>query len=302
MSANGCEIMDRHIIETIGKVRVTVEDGKVVKVEHPKDRLEYCYLIQSMSGANRTSIIEKLMPAIPELGVEMRIKQWGMCTNERMIECEDDGVDFGISEITSCAIRSNMLDSAVVACDGAGTVVACDPRVVQGIGKAMSGLLETSPIPNVIRRLKEKGCIIPDEYNATMDQAKGLKMAFDNGWKKVGVTIADLDTAKRCRNVERDAGKTAVLLGVHTTGMSSDDAEEFMKTADIITACASKYIREYAAKYALLQLGVAVPIFATSEIGKEILLNRIRYIKKQVLVKTTDIPELLEDRQPRPLL
>ena len=294
--------MDKHIIETIGKTRVTVKDGKVVKVEHPKERLEYCSLVHSLSHLGKTSSIESLMPAIPRLGVEMRISQWGMCTGNRMIESDDYGVDFGASEIASCAIRSKLLDAAVVACDGAGTVVVSDPRVVQGIGKAMSGLVETSPIVGVIKRLKEKGAIILDEDCATLDQAKGLNIAFDRGWEKVGVTLADLETAKRCRETEKDSGKTAVLIGVHTTGMRKEDAEEFMKTVDITTACASKYIREFASKYALLQTGVAVPIFATSEIGQEILLNRVKYIKKQILIKTADLPELVENRQPRPLL
>ena len=294
--------MDRHIIETIGKIKVIVEDGKVVKVEGPPDRLEYCSVVHSISCVDKASSIEKIMPSLPRLGVEMRIKQWGMCTNERMIESEDDGIDFGVSEITSCAIKSKLLDAAAVACDGAGTVVASDPKVVQGIGKAMSGLVETSPLQGVISRLKDRGCIILDEDNASMDQAQGLKMAFDNGWEKVGVTLADLDSAKRCREVEKEAGKTAVLIGVHTTGMSADDAEEFLKTVDIVTSCASKYIREFASKYSLLQLGVAVPIFAISSIGRDILLNRIKYMEKQVLIKTTDLPELPKDRQPRPLL
>lgn len=51
-----------------------------------------------------------------------------------------------------------------------------------------------------------------------------------------------------------------------------------------------------------LQLGVAIPIFATSKIGREILLNRVRYMKKQILIKTADLPELEEEWQPRPLL
>jgi len=294
--------MDRHVIETIGKVRVTVENGKVVKVEQPSEKLEYCSLVHNISQVNKSSTVERAMPVIPRLGVEMRISQWGMCTNDRMIESDDVGVDFGASEITSCALKAGLIDGAVLACDGAGTVVVSDPLVVQGIGKAMSGLAETSPLSGVIGRLKEKGCIIPDEENASMDQVRGLKVAFDNGFDNVCVTLADLDTAKRCREVERSAGKTAVLFGVHTTGMTKEDAEDFMKTVDIITSCASKYLREFSEKYALLQLGVAVPIFATSEVGRDIMLNRVKYMKKQVLIKTAELPELVEERQPRPLL
>ncbi|MDY6958392.1 MAG: methanogenesis marker 8 protein [Halobacteriota archaeon] len=294
--------MDRHVIETIGKARVTVENGKVVKVEQPADKLEYCSLVHSISQVDNSSTVEKAMPLFPRLGVEMRISQWGMCTNDRMIESDDVGVDFGASEITSCALKGGLIDAAVLACDGVGTVVVDDPRIVQGIGKAMSGLAETSPLPGVIERLKEKGCIIPDEENASMDQVSGLKVAFENGYERVCVTLADIETAKRCREVERSAGKAAILFGVHTTGMTKEDAEEFMKTVDITTSCASKYLREFSEKYALLQLGVAVPIFATSEIGRDIMLNRVKYMKKQVLIKTATLPELVEERQPRPLL
>ena len=33
------DIMDKHVIEALGKARVTVQDGKVVDVEEPK--IEY---------------------------------------------------------------------------------------------------------------------------------------------------------------------------------------------------------------------------------------------------------------------
>jgi len=207
--------------------------------------------------------------------------------------------------IVFCGVDFMAETAAVQVCDGAGTVVAADSRVVQGIGGAMSGLAETSPIPEVIRKLKTKGSIILDEANATIDQAKGLELAFEK-YDNVGVTVCNLDDAKRCREVEaarQAAGekKSAVLFGVHVTGMSEAEAKKFMELVDLVTACASKHVRHLASN-ALLQLGVAVPIFVLSEKGKEVALNRIKHIKRQILIKTGELPELPEGRQPRPLL
>ena len=204
--------------------------------------------------------------------------------------------------IVFCGVDFMAETTVVQVCDGAGTVVAADSRVVQGIGGAMSGLAETSPIPEVIAKLKAKDCLVLDEMHAMIDQAAGLKFALEK-YNHVGVTVCSLDDAERCREVEAAAGKgkTAILFGVHITGMSEGDAERFMELVDITTACASKHVRRLAGR-ALAQVGVAVPIFAMTETGKELLLNRIKYLKRQVLIKTAELPELPEDRQPRPLL
>jgi putative methanogenesis marker protein 8 len=284
--------MNRHIIETIGKTRVTVENGKVVKIEEPI-RLEFCPIVRARG-------VKRITPEVIKFGVEGRLKLFGLCTSNRMIEAEVGLVDFGTSEIMTCAIKSGMLDAAVEPCDGAGTVIASRPEVVQGIGAAMSGLAETSPIPEVIKRLESRGCLIVDPENATIDQVAGLETAFDAGYEKVGVTVTNLVDAEGCRMIESDRKKTTILLGVHTSGMSTGEAEEFVRTVDVATACASKWIRREACN-ALLQAGTGIPVFAFSEMGKEILLNRIRYMKTQVLIKTCKLPELPEERQPRPL-
>ena len=46
--------MDKHVIEALGRARITVQDGKVVDVGEPK--IEYCPLFHKHRG------IEKLTP------------------------------------------------------------------------------------------------------------------------------------------------------------------------------------------------------------------------------------------------
>lgn len=285
--------MDEHIIEAHGKAKIIIKDGEVKQIKGPLS-LEYCPLLDTYRG------IDKITTDLIKLATESRIKMTGMCTEKRIVELKPSLVNFGTSEIIMCAMEEKMLDAAVICCEGVGTVITDRPKIVQGIGGFMSGLVKTSPIPKVIEKLQKKDCIIADSKNASIDQAKGLKLAFEHGFEKVGVTSAGVDEAQKCREIEKEAGGKAVIFGVHTSGMSKEDAEKFKELVDITTACASKYIREVA-KEALMQVGTKVPVFAFTEEGKLFLLNRIKYMKTQVLVKTVDLPELAEGKQPRPL-
>jgi hypothetical protein len=67
-------------------------------------------------------------------------------------------VPYGASEMLMYALRKGVIEAAVVACDGAGTVVVDRPEVVQGIGAGMNGLFFTTPIREVVERLASEGC------------------------------------------------------------------------------------------------------------------------------------------------
>jgi len=102
----------------------------------------------------------------------------------------------------------------VTVCDGVGTVITDKEKIVQGIGAEMSGLLETSSLPEVMKRLKEENAIVLDRKNAEMNQFKGVKKAIENGYRKIGVTIMD---PKDAENISRDTGSKR-----STTTRSSD--------------------------------------------------------------------------------
>jgi hypothetical protein len=71
--------------------------------------------------------------------------------------------------------------------------------------------------------------------------------------------------------------------------------------SDLVTSCASKTIREIAGKKALVQAGIAIPIFALTRAGKELIIGKIRCSDEPLLVKPTKLPAL-GDRQPEPLV
>jgi len=271
--------MTRHVIEALGKARIVVEDGKVVEVGEPK--VKFCPLFKKYRN------IDEFNTETIRGNIEYRIRTFGMCTGSREIRMKDF-LSFGISELLSMCLFRRMLDAAVIAADGTGTCVLNDPEVVQGLGGRISGVVETEPIDEVIDAIGRERILDPS--NAAIDQFAGVSKAFAMGCGKVGVTVAFADDAELIRNA---FGRNAVIFAVHTTGTSMKDAERLFDNCDVITACASESIRAVAKHRALLQAGTKVPVFASSEVGKEIILAKLNELGKE--------PSTTEDSQPFPL-
>ena len=85
----------------------------------------------------------------------------------------------------STALKSRFIDAAVIVCDGAGTVVVTKPEMAQGIGGRMSGLISTSPIPDVIRRIEDEGGIVVDPDHAFLDSIAGVRAAKMAGYEQL---------------------------------------------------------------------------------------------------------------------
>lgn len=283
-------VPDEHILEALGRCRVVVRDGKVVEVGEA--RIATCPLTKKM--AYPLSALDK---ESVKANIEYRIRTWGMCTPRREVTDTRPFVGFGASEVLSFGLSSGLLDAVVLASDGAGTVVATSPVLVQGIGGRMSGLVKTVPYADVIRRIEENGGIVADKARASLDQAAGVALAYARGFRKVAVTVALPEEAQRIRTQYPGV----LIFGVHVSGLSRDEAEMLAASADLVTACASGTIREVAGKTALLQAGVSVPIFAMTQKGKDLILEKIRQSSDPVLFKTTRLPALGE-QQPDPLI
>jgi len=281
---------DEHIIEAIGKTKVVVRDGRVVEVGDPV--ICCCPLAERFGRPVR----EMTKDAIRE-NIEERIRSFGMCTPDREVLAGQDCFLFGASELISCAIRRGLLDGAVIACDGAGTLVAQNPELVQGIGGRMSGLVKTSPIPAVIGRIEANGGRVLDPETGAIDQVKGVAFARELGCRKVAVTVAGADDAETIRRLFPET----LIVGVHTTGLSADESERLVAVADIVTVCASRHLREAAGRVALLQGGAAIPVFALTREGKDVILEKIRETDSPIFIKGERLP-VAGKRGPEPLI
>lgn len=284
---------NRHIIE-FASARVVIEDGVVKEIGEPK--IEYCPLYDRLYG------FKHITKDIIRSMVEENIKKFGTYTPRRVLEHEDL-VLFGASEMIMTAMQKGLFDAAVIACDGAGTVVTNNPYLVQGIGARLTGIIKTSPIPTVIARLKAKGALVLDPVNATVNQVKGVSQAAESGFKKIAVTIAGRETQEviEIRKIEKEKGVKVVIFAVHNSGISQKDAEILVEHADLVWGCASKAVRKTVGPKALLQIGTAIPVFAVTEKGKSIVLSRAEEIKESLVISKAKLPLLTIERSPKPL-
>jgi putative methanogenesis marker protein 8 len=271
---------DIHIIEAIGKTRIVVKDGEVVECGEPQ--ITSCPLARRFSRPVAT-----MTPPEIQANIEERIRTIGFCTKDREVTSTDDFVLFGASELLSSGIRAGTVDAAVIVCEGAGTVIATSPELVQGIGGRMSGLIRTSPIPAVIERIQAHHGRVIDPAGATIDQPAGVGEAVGSGMRRVAVTVADSEAAETIRNQYPET----LIIGVHLTGIPRGEAERMVAACDIVSACASREIREAAKDRALVQGGVAVPVFAMTARGKELILDKIRATSRPVLIRSARLPE-----------
>jgi len=271
---------NRHVIEAMGKTKVVIEDGKVVSVGKPA--VTYCPLFMKHRG------IKEITPDLVRENVEFRIRDFGMCDSTRAMRMQDF-LTYGVSELLAMAVSHKILDAAVLVADGAGTVVVTDPELIQGIGGRISGIIETTPIAEVIQAVGRENVLNPEK--GSIDQFNGTQLAFRLGHRKVGVTVAKAEDARMVRD---GFGSSVMIFAVHTTGADQKDARLFFETCDVISACASRWVREEARSRALLQVGNKIPIYAASEAGKRLLETRIA----QLGGRKDDGPE----DAPRPLL
>ena len=277
--------MSEHIIEALGLSRIKIKDGKVIEVSEPE--VEYCPLFDHHRG------IKKLTPEVIAENIQFRIDDFGMCTPNRQLKMKDY-LNFGISEIMSTLLDENMIDCVVMVLEGCGTLIVNEPELVQGIGGRVSGLVKTSPIPELIAKFDEE--LIVNPKIAEINQMKGIKLAIEHGFKNIAVTVALAEDAEKIKQLQNENPDINIyVFVVHTSKLSAHDARALFNVCDVATGCASKNMREIGEAESVKIVGQSIPIFARTEMGKKFLEMRLDKIGGEKPKK--DNPDL-----PHPLI
>jgi putative methanogenesis marker protein 8 len=279
----------------MAKALVLVKDGKVTVLSEPK--IKHCPLRRGLYGCD-----EETAQTV-EMVLKRHMAEYGMYGPNRVLESDETPVSFGASEIIMDAMTDGMIDAAVVVCDGAGTVIVTRPEVLQATGAHMTGLIRTDPIPETQEGLRQRGCILLDDI-CTIDQVKGYIKAVKSGFKRIAVTISGLRAfeARTLKEMGHVSGCSPVILAVHNTGVSKDDAEMLGEHCDIVWACASKEVRDMVGKRAKVQIGISIPVFAVSNIGKKLVLNRASHFDDGLVIHRASLPMAPPEKQPEPLM
>lgn len=271
--------------------RVLLKNGEIKLLTKP--RIIHCPLFEKLYG------VEKIDEDSVKHAVETKIREFGFCCADRVFD-NSLIVPYGASEIISTCMWEKLLDCAVTVCEGAGTVITGNPSLVQEIGARLTGIVKTTPIKNIIDYIKCNNGVVLDESTARINQFEGVIKAVKDGYKNIAVTVAGFNSKSivEIRGIEADA--KIAIFSICNTCASEEDVERILSGADIVCASASKLIREKVGSKALLQLGVAIPVFALTDLGKKLILSYLtRFNEKIVIFKTRKMPYIVEERSPK---
>lgn len=266
-------VKDRHVIEALGKAEVVIEDGQIVSIG--ESDIDYCPIFGKYHN------IQHITKEDIRKNIQYRMDDFGMCTKNRVLKMKDM-LSVGISEILRSNIELGNIDCVVGACEGAGTVLLTDPDIVQGVGGRVSGLVSTTPIPEVIEGLGRENILNPE--TAELNQLEGLKIAIERGYKNIAITILPCPLVHEIRAYEVPEDVNVYLFVAHTTNTTKEEAERLFEDVDILTGCASKEITEMAHIKKPYYYGESVPIFAISEMGRKFLDDRLKHVNKPLSV------------------
>ena len=262
---------DIHLVRYFSSL-VTISNGKVIKITKPT--ITHCPLAGFFyKGLKRSGDLSplRLKGEIKKV-IEGKIDQFGFCSKSRILWDDRESVPYGTSEIIAHGLRNKIIDSSVIVCDGAGTVVAPVSQVVQGIGARMHSVLRTSAIPEVIKRLRQYGCHAIDD-NGSIEQERGVIEAAREGYKKIAVTINGFqaESLKRIRALEGQYEISVIIMVICTTGVKKERVKEIEKYADMVWACHSKDIKNKLCRKAIKALSGISPVYVLTEKGVKLI-------------------------------
>lgn len=286
------EVIGEHEFYCCG-ARIRLKNGELQILSEPK--VIHCPLMEGMYGVREinSETIKRI--------VETKVQRFGFCCAHRLFD-SSIVVPYGSSEVISACIEDGLIDCGVTVCEGAGTIITTNPKLIQEIGARLTGIIRTSPIKSIIEHIKSSGGLILNEHTAKINQAEGVMLAAELGYKRIAVTVAgfDSDSIEAIRRIERERSLSVTIFSVCNTCVTREDAERIALGADVACASASKIMRKVVGSRALMQLGVAIPIFALTKMGKKLLLSYLtRFEGKIVAFRVHNLPYLAEGREPR---
>lgn len=282
--------MSRHVVMCCG-ARVEIVDSEVRVLDEPLTKR--CPL-QTMAYG-----YEEIDKGVVKRKMEMKIEKLGFASKGRIFTTEPR-VPYGASEMIMSCLEEGVFDCAVTVCEGAGTVLTPVPGLVQMIGAFLSGIVETTPVPEMIKRLKDCGGVVLDESTAIIDQVRGVELAVKQGYKKVAVTVAGFRSWEipKIRKLEKKLKVDVTVFAVCTTRSEPEDAQNLL-LSDLVWACNSKVVKEIVAPRAVFQLGVAIPVFALTDRGKKVLFTHLMKMKEPFVAFRARLPYLVPEKLPK---
>jgi putative methanogenesis marker protein 8 len=285
------QVKGEHEIYCCGaRVRISEKGVKVLS----EPLVGYCPLHEAMYGSKR--ITAKTVCS----DVETKIARYGFCCRNRKFDAEPI-VAYGASEMMCVWLEHHLIDCAIVVCEGAGTVITANSTLVQAIGARLTGIIKTSPIPEIIKHIEANGGVVLDKTEARIDQVAGVKQALDSGFKHIAVSVAGFQAKaiREIRKLEKDLKADILVFSICNTCVSEAEVKHIAR-ADVVCASASRTLRSEIGGKAVMQLGVAIPVYALTEKGKRFILAYLaEFGSRLVAFRTSELPYEVDSRSPK---
>jgi len=290
------ELREMHITRMFGcYILLQKINGKLKAVEATSVPIKYCPLMIKLLKEVGGSLSEKLIASITnsdtitqkdlmcKLINEVVIEAGYFDTSRPLNSCEAN-VLFGASETISSSFKNDMLDAAVIVSNNLGTIITTNDTNTQGAVKRMTGLFYTSPSRKIIKTAKEAKIVPVFPYTARINQLEGLKKAISLGYKKIAVTLAAQDNQllREIKKLEQE-GIEIYKFGLCSTGIDKLTATLMCDNADIVWACASKYVKELIEPNAIAQVGIKIPVHIMTEKGFVLVKNHLEQLTNEQL-------------------
>ncbi|RLE89151.1 MAG: hypothetical protein DRJ49_03910 [Thermoprotei archaeon] len=272
--------------------RVRICNGRIEVLTEPA--VHYCPYVESVYGIK--SIDKRAVECI----MRFKIEKYGLCNPHRCFETKVV-VPFGSSEIISVCMRKGLLDCAVTVCEGAGTVISWNPDLVQGIGARLTGILRTSPIKEIVDYIENNGGKVLDTDTALIDQPLGVKRALSMGFKRIAVTVIGCNAKDitEIRDLQWSYGKVKIAIFSTCNTLIKEEDLVHLEKADIVCASASKLVRARIGPKATLQLGVSIPVFVLTELGRRLAFTYLMNTDMKLVIFRAKMPYIVEEKQPK---
>lgn len=280
-----------HIIYCCG-AQVKISEKGIELLSEPT--VQYCPLHETLCGT------KKIDRETVRKSVEMKIANFGFCCGNRVFDAEPI-VAYGASEMMNVWLKRKLIDCVVIVCEGAGTVITNNGKLVQSIGARLTGIIKTSPILKTIKRIEKEDGVVLDKCTARIDQVEGVRKALELGFKRVAVSVAGFQAKaiSEIRKIEKNLHMEILVFSVCNTCLGNVDVKHVAK-ADIACASASKLLRTKIGSKALLQIGVTIPVYALTEKGKRLVLAYLAdFEDKLVAFRVSRLSYQTEGKGPR---
>ena len=272
--------------------RVRICNGRIEVLTKPA--VCYCPYVESVYGIKSIDkhAVERIM--------RLKMEKYGLCSPHRCFETKVV-VPFGSSEIISTCMRRGLLDCAVTVCEGAGTVISWNSDLVQGIGARLTGILKTSPIKEIVDYIKSNGGEILNPDRALVDQPLGVKRAISMGFKRIAVTVIGCNAKDitKIRNIQQRYKKVEIAIFSTCNTLVKEEDLVHLEKADVVCSSASRLIRERIGPKAILQLGVSIPVFILTELGRRLAFTYLMNTDIKLVIFRAKMPYIVKDRQPK---